>query len=168
MSGPWSKLKSRVEELWVPKLGLQIYCTVYYRSHPGGSKPNRGSRHWITLNQEILWDFPTAFLRDPPGRGRLGPGNLSFPNGGKLIGNLLRDYLDREKDRLFEPFEEDGWELTDILRAADRRLGRQALLEWSKPFDDEHPALAVLAARFPVKTRSAAQSASSPQNPGLE
>lgn len=152
MSKPWSKLKSRVEDLWVPRLGLQIHCTVYYRPHPGGSAPHRGSRHWITLNGDILWDFPAPFLRDPPARGRLAPGSLAFPNGGTLIGELLRDYLDRERDRLFEPFEDDGWELTDILRAADRRIGRERLLAWADTTDEGHPALAVLRARFDLET----------------
>jgi hypothetical protein len=47
-----------------------------------------------------------------------------------------------------EGFEMDEWELTDILRAADRRLGRQTLLAWARTLDLDHPAEKVLAARF--------------------
>jgi hypothetical protein len=59
----------------------------------------------------------------------------------------MRDYLDRPRDRLMEPFE-DPWELAAILRAADRRLGRTCLLDWTRTLDAEHPALEVIAARF--------------------
>jgi hypothetical protein len=146
MSRPWSKLKSRVEDLWVPKLGLQIHCTSY--DWPDFGSRHHLSRHWITLGKAIIWDFPAPFLRDPPARGRRAEGYLGFPNGGRVIGELLRDYVDRDRDDLFDPFEDDGWELTDILRAADRRLGRAVLKTWAKTLDDGHPAHAVLAARF--------------------
>ncbi|WGM40441.1 hypothetical protein [Caulobacter sp. NIBR1757] len=148
MSGPWSKLKSRVEDLWVPKLGLAIHATRYKAQHHNGA-PEGHSRHWIRLNKTIIWDFPGQFLPDRPSRGAPLYGvNIANPNGGYRIGNLLRDYLDRDRDRLFEPFENDGWELTDILRAADRRVGRERLLAWAETTDEAHPALAVLRARF--------------------
>lgn len=46
-----------------------------------------------------------------------------------------------------QPFE-DPWELGAILRAADRRLGRNTLLTWAAGLDSEHPALKVIDARF--------------------
>ena len=60
---------------------------------------------------------------------------------------LMRDYLDRPRGQLMEPFE-DPWELAAILRAADRRLGRACLLGWAADLDQGHPALIVLGARF--------------------
>jgi hypothetical protein len=59
----------------------------------------------------------------------------------------MREYLDRPRERLMEPFD-DPWELAAILRAADRRLGRACLLGWGNNLDTEHPARLVLAARF--------------------
>jgi hypothetical protein len=147
MSGPWSKLKARVEGLWVPKLGLAIHATRYDVKHHNG-KPEGLSRHWLRLGKETIWDFPGQFFEHRGGRGQPVLSWPSRPNGGEVIGDLLRDYLDRDRDRLFEPFEADGWELTDILRAADRRIGRDKLQAWAEGVDDQHPALAVLKARF--------------------
>jgi hypothetical protein len=147
MSGPWSKLKSRVEALWAPRLGLAIHCTSYVlgRSHDH----NKLSRHWFLLDGRIIWDFPGPFLDEDCKRGGPAPGaSRSFPNGRDVISHLLRDYLDRDRDRLFEPFEGDDWELTDILRAADRRLGKAALTAWAAKLDGEHPAHPVLDRRF--------------------
>jgi hypothetical protein len=45
------------------------------------------------------------------------------------ISNLIRDYINCPKEALLEPFENDRWGLTDILRAADRRIGKRRLLE---------------------------------------
>ena len=144
---PWSKLKSRVEALWADKLQLAIHCTSYQWPHPG--RPEPVSRHWITLSKAILWDFPGPFLSTDRIRG--GPvayASLHFPNGGSIVGELLREYLDRPKAALFEPFDNDQWELTDILRAADRRIGRQTLSAWGAGLDAGHPACAVIEARL--------------------
>jgi len=147
---PWSKLKSRVEALWPDELPLSIHCTSYdLGAHIGTSIHEYASRHWITLAKSIVWDFPGPFLRPERARGgpvqHAGPG---WPNGGTIIGELLRQYLDRPRAALFEPFEEDHWELTDMLRAADRRIGKEALRKWSADLDEGHPALPVIGARL--------------------
>lgn len=146
MSGPWSKLKSRVEALWAPGLGLSIHCTSYPFATPGS--PHRVSRHWITMDKSIVWDFPGPFLGEDRARGGPVPdADRHHANGGSVVGVLLRDYLDRSREALFEPFADDAWELTDVLRAADRRLGREALTAWAAKFDAGHPALKVLTRR---------------------
>ena len=148
MPKPWSKLKSRVEALWDPALPLAIHCTAY--SNSVSRRDSRLSRHWLALGGSIIWDFPGQFLEEAPPRGRKAPPIAAplFPNGGSVIGELLREYVDRPVADLFRPFEDDGWELTDILRAADRRLGKAVLADWAATLDDAHPALAVLALRF--------------------
>jgi hypothetical protein len=146
-SKPWSKLKSRVEALWASDLRMSIHCTSYPFSTPGPAV--RVSRHWITLDKATVWDFPGPFLSETRSRG--GPvrdGYPGFANGGSVIGELLRDYLDRARDKLFDPFALDHWELTDILKAADRRLGREVLMAWGGALDAEHPARPILAKRF--------------------
>jgi len=147
MTKPWSKLKSRIEALWADGLGMSIHCTSYPFNTPGA--PVRVSRHWITLGKEILWDFPGPFLSE--GRSRGGPVDNAYPgfaNGGSVIGELLREYLDRPRELLLHPFTEDRWELADILRAADRRLGKEALQSWSRDLGADHPAKRVLDKRF--------------------
>jgi hypothetical protein len=147
---PWSKLKSRVEALWSDTLPLSIHCTRYdLGAHAGTSLHAHASRHWITLSKRIVWDFPGPFLR--PDRARGGPvehASIHHPNGGTVIGELLRQYLDRPRPALFEPFGEDLWELTDMLRAADRRVGKAALRAWGAGLDEGHPARPVIEARL--------------------
>jgi hypothetical protein len=148
----WSKLKSRVEALWVPDLPMAIHCSVrkVVTTHWTLDEPH----HWIVLNKEVIWDT-SAFLRNPdqsgPPRGRRIETFEDMywgPNGTSVVADLLRQYIDRSRNQLFEPFEMDGWELTEILRAADRRLGREALLGWAEDLDEGHPALKVLVARY--------------------
>ena len=64
----WSKLKTRIEALWDPKLPLAIHCTVYKRvtRHWTLDEP----RHWIVLGKEIIWDCPGPFLKPHAERGR--------------------------------------------------------------------------------------------------
>ncbi len=46
------------------------------------------------------------------------------------ISNMLREYIDTPSSELMtKKFEGDHWGLTDILRAADRRIGRRRLAE---------------------------------------
>ena len=160
---PWSKLKSRVEALFAPDLRLAIHCNVFAKvtKHDLFDEP----RHWIVLGRgrvgRIIWDFPGPFL--PTGADKLprstrGPMLPYWESGYGWAGRrpsepsaLMRDYLDRPRAQLMEPFE-DPWELAAILRAADRRLGRGCLLEWAGTLDAEHPALAVIEARFGTPT----------------
>jgi hypothetical protein len=157
---PWSKLKSRVEALFAPNLPLAIHCNVFVKVSKEFTFDE--PRHWIMLGHgragRIIWDFPGPFLRpapdQPPRSGRGLP--LDYWESGYGWDNgrspsepsiLMRAYLDRPRERLMESFE-DPWELAAILRAADRRLGRACLLNWAQALDPEHPALAVIQARF--------------------
>lgn len=147
MTKPWSKLKSRVEALWDPSLRMAIHCTGYANSAGSGGK-SRLSRHWLVLDRANIWDFPGPFIAGQV-QGPLVPGaDAHWPNGGSIVSNLLHQYAERPIASLFEPFPEDGWGLTDLLRAADRRLGRERLLAWARSLDAESPAHRVLAARF--------------------
>ena len=156
---PWSKLKSRVEALFAPGLQLAIHCNVFTTVTKEFTFDE--PRHWVVLGRgragRIIWDFPGPFLRPAPGkppRSRRGLPLDYWESGYGLAGRqpsepstLMRDYLDRSRERLMEPFE-DPWELAAILRAADRRLGRERLLAWAGGLEPEHPALTVIRARF--------------------
>ena len=128
---PWSKLKSRIEALFAPGLPLAIHCNVFVKHtrHFDFDEPRRFSRgpaleYWET---GYGWDG-----RKP-----------SEPSA------TIREYLDRPRGRLMQPVH-DPWELAAILRAADRRLGRETLLAWSRTLDGAHAALPVIRARFPA------------------
>ncbi len=146
----WSRLKTPVQRLWAEGLHMSINCSVHkvVTKHWVLDEP----RHWITLDKRVIWDTG-SFLRSAsaPGRGRRTETFEEIywgPHGASVVANLLRQYLDRPRERLFEPFEADEWELTDVLRAADWRLGKAALLHWAEALDAQHPARAVIAARF--------------------
>lgn len=155
---PWSKLKSRVEALFAPGLPLAIHCNVFVKTYKEFTFTE--PRHWVMLGHgragRIIWDFPGPFLRpsrSQPPRSTRGPlldyWETGYGGGRKPSdpSALMRDYLDRPRERLMEPFE-DPWELGAVLRAADRRLGRACLLDWAQGLDPEHPALVVIGARF--------------------
>lgn len=155
----WSKLKSRVEALFAPGLELAIHCNVFIKIRKLFTFDE--PRHWIVLGHgphaRILWDFSGPFLRPGPGmaprsaRGQpLDTWEQGYGSGGREPNEtpaLLHEYLDRPRTRLMHPFE-DPWEPAAILRAADRRLGRDVLLAWGSTLDAEHPACPVLHARF--------------------
>jgi hypothetical protein len=104
-------------------------------------------RHCLVLDKEIIRDCPGPFLTPSP---EPGPGHRLLrdtywgPHGSSVIANLLWQYLDRSRGWLFGPFAADGWELTNILRAADRHLGRETLLAWGKGLGTGHSAHKVL------------------------
>jgi hypothetical protein len=134
---PWSKLQKELYNLIVPDINLQIHCTVY--SFSTKFDTFESPRYWITLDKEIIWDFPGQFLEwkhphvpkpikylDEP----------FFHNHGSIISNLFRQYIDTPRDELLsKKFEEDYWGLINILRAADRRIGKRRL----KVFSQEIP-----------------------------
>jgi len=91
-------------------------------------------RCWITLDKETIWDYPKDFLRCPvyPVDGDRGSFTVQqvYPYGGNIpnISALIRDYIDTPKDVVFSKvFKNDHWGLTDILKAADRRFGKERL-----------------------------------------
>lgn len=147
----WSKLKKRVEALWEPPLKLAIHCTVYVETT--SNEVYESPRHWIALNKEIIWDFPSMFLKwnhpDVPKPLEYLEATYNGWYRASDISVLLHEYIDAPRDGLLSNmFAEDHWGLTDILRAADRRLGRVRLMEWGEALPPDSPARKILVARF--------------------
>ena len=139
----WSKLGRDIKALFAPNLPLQIHCSVLPLKSKEAMGSTRFPRYWITLGKETIFDYPSDFLelidheaadwekRYSDSSGQITVWN-SYPfekHGVSEISCLLRDYINRPKEALMEPFENDRWGLTDILRAADRRIGKQRLEE---------------------------------------
>jgi hypothetical protein len=149
-SHPWSKLESRIRDLIAPDVDLRIRCTVYTvtTKHFTFDSP----RHWITLGQEVIWDFPGDFLvSNHPNV----PRPVEFldaeywTTGGSTISKLLREYLDCPVRELLTRSFDDPWQLCDILRAADRRIGSRRRREWGSMLPISSPARRVLEAGLP-------------------
>ncbi|MBP7496219.1 MAG: hypothetical protein KA792_00960 [Bacteroidales bacterium] len=56
----WSKLKAKIEALFVPNLGLNIYCNAYPIRGQWGTN-NSVPRFYFKLGKEIIWDFPKDY-----------------------------------------------------------------------------------------------------------
>lgn len=90
------------------------------------------SRYFITLAGEIIFDYPKDFALKRSGVKSLAQGALAkiYPYGNDIsdIGELIREYIDTPKDELFaKHFSTDEWGLANILKAADKRIGKRGL-----------------------------------------
>lgn len=54
------------------------------------------------------------------------------------ISNIIREYIDTPKDDIYSKyFELDKWGLTNILKSADRRIGKRRLGNLSKKIKNQ-------------------------------
>ena len=123
----FSKLKKRIESLFAPDLDLKVYCTVssYNTTHWAWDNP----RFWIVLNDEVIFDWLKDFkdvrFPDPVYRG----GRPVFYSNIMYVNNMIEEYIDTPTNKLFDHvLHEDCYGLSDILKAADRRIGKQRLI----------------------------------------
>ena len=126
MAKRWSKLKKLIEDLFASGLPLQIHCTAI-RTTPDneGSLAEVLGVFKVCLAKNVIWNFPRQFVNE----------ETVYPDGGNQysfgvrdLNELLRDYLDTPKNALLKKeFSRDFFGLTNILKAADRRLGLERL-----------------------------------------
>ncbi|HEX2620624.1 MAG TPA: hypothetical protein VHL11_10760 [Phototrophicaceae bacterium] len=120
----WSKLQRGLYNLIAHELDFQIHCAVYRMDSERGSTDL--PRYWITLNQDIIWDYPRQFIDQPTRAGLITvyPYNTDI----SAISDLIRAYIDTPlAELLTRHFEADYWGLVNILRATDRRIGQRRL-----------------------------------------
>ena len=129
----FSKLKKRIEGLFAPNLNLCVYCNVYQRPcYYGGTSDI--PRLWLTLNKEIIFDFGKDFenmriIDAESDRWYGSEGRPYFWSDITDINNLIQKYIETPVNLLFDKvFEKDYFGITDILKAADRRIGKNRLL----------------------------------------
>ena len=146
----WTARKKRTEALWVDGLKMVIHANAY--RHSTSHSWYDLERWYVVLNGEIIWDFPAPFVVwTVKGETQTRLPSLPYYGGSDCNQAQVMDaYSDRPLVDIFEPIEKDHWELGDILRAADRRLGKARLLAWGKDLAPENPARKVLEARFKV------------------
>lgn len=114
----WSKLQKRIYNLVDPKVHFQIHCVLYKKKSPLGR--DRLPRYFITIGKDIVFDYPKeATLEEKY--------NSLWSSDVDKISDLIEEYVQRPKERLFDDFPDDRWGITDILRACDRRIGREKL-----------------------------------------
>lgn len=141
----WSKLQKELYLIIDPRIDFQLHCSAYHMQSQKGS--TNLPRYWITLGNTIIFDYPKDYLNNilPREGGRcLNSGTSKwllakdftvkelYPYYTEVqdISTIIREYIDTPVTELFEKkFEYDFWELTDILKAADKRIGKRRLLQ---------------------------------------
>ena len=127
----WSKLQKQLYELVDESIDFKLHCTVYRMQSRRGSTDL--PRYFITLAGEIIFDYPKDFaLKDGRIKSLAQGGALAkfypYDSGISGIGELIREYIDTPKDELFKKhFDADEWGLANILKAADKRIGKRRL-----------------------------------------
>ena len=126
-----SKLQKRLYELVDENIDFKLHCTVYRMQSRRGSTDL--PRYFITLAGEIIFDYPKDFaLKDGRIKSLAQGGTLAkfypYYSGISGIGELIREYIDTPKEELFaKHFSADEWGLVNILKAADKRIGKRRL-----------------------------------------
>src|ERR1035437_8421859 len=130
-SRPFSKLKKQIESLFVHELKMKINCISYpIKSQYGSSSI---PRFYVQLGKETIWDFPKDFpIKDI---------HYHYWKDDTGISNLIREYIDTPVLELLNKIftgeqiiiESQDCNfylgLTEIFIAADRRIGREKLLD---------------------------------------
>ena len=146
MAKRWSKLKKLIEDLFAPGLPLQIHCTVIRTTlHNEGSLAEVLGVFTICLGKEVIWNFPRQFVNEET---VYADGGNQYSFGVRDLNELLRDYLDTPRGELLKKkFPRDYFGMTNILKAADRRVGVDRLQKHFKDCEQES-VVKVLSARL--------------------
>jgi hypothetical protein len=117
----FSKLKKQIENLFEPDLNMEFCCNSYPMRSRTGYAHNSIPRFYIKLGKEIIWDYPKNKSAKKEEYGY-----WASNNG---ISALVRNYIDTPVEELLnKDFKSD---LTDLFKAADRRLGKGNLVRWA-------------------------------------
>lgn len=113
----WSKLQKQIYLIIDDKIDLQIHCSMYRMNSQQGSVDL--PRYWISLNKEIIFDYPKIATSK---------GAYPYITDISNISNLFREYLDTPKNQILtQNFTADEYGITDLLKAADKRIGVEKL-----------------------------------------
>lgn len=133
MSKRWSKLQSRLYHLMEPSMDFQIHCALYEMNSNDGCHGNKLPRYFITIGKDIVFDYPKEFDTTY----RYGFNSYPWDTDISEISDLIEEYIQRSEKEIMNPFENDQWGLTDILRVCDRRVGKRRLQKIKEFTSDE-------------------------------
>lgn len=134
----WSKLQRELYKLLDDTINFQIHCVAYpMRSQYGSTNL---PRYFITLDKEIIWDYPKDFVLKNGTVGNYSGDSNGYPYSTDVsyISDLIREYIDTPKEEIYSKhFENDKWGLINIIKSADRRIGKRRLVELSKKIKNQ-------------------------------
>lgn len=140
----WRNLAACVDDLIAPNLRGRLVMGHHRMARDGewcGS-------YWFDLDGERIFHLPGPYADKGWGAGRIRYPAIYRWDDATMFERVIGTYLDTPRDELLEPIAKDAWGITDILRAADRRLGFMRLSFWALASLETGPARRVLAARF--------------------
>jgi hypothetical protein len=124
-------MKRQIEGLFAP----QLVGRLEVHHHRFAAKGTFCHREWVTLDGEVIWDYPAPFTvgneREQP---HVDPRYFHYHHWGEYhwyTQQTIGSYLDAPRDELFGPLTGDHYGLGNILRAADRRIGFERLAWWA-------------------------------------
>ncbi len=110
----WSKLARDLEALFAPGLDLKLRVSVVRMQSEHGGTPL--PRYSVELDGKAVWSYPGQFPGQSP--------HFPYVTDVADISQLVRDFVNAPAGA---ELPQDRWGLCDVLRAADRRLGRRGL-----------------------------------------
>ena len=134
--GQFSFLKKKLENLFCLELRVQFYAEVIRIK---GSCSTTMPRYYLTLDSEVIWDYPKHFKKIERLHG-------SWWTCGQRISALVKDYVNTPvKELLVKEFDDNRCQsrfindiplgLVELFLACDRRLGKERLLAWAKQIE---------------------------------
>lgn len=135
----WSKLQKLLYNIIDENINFQIHCVAYRMKSQYGSTDL--PRYYITLDKEIIFDYPADFINDEGfvklvdvGMTKHYPYNTDISD----ISNLIKEYIDTPIDEIMSKhFENDHYGFINIIRASDRRIGARRFQELKKKISNK-------------------------------
>ena len=133
---PWSKLKTKLMNLILKEIPLDIHQAVYRMDSQRGSTDL--PRYFVTLNKEIIFDYPKDFVNKTVESFNNNLTKTVYPHITEIsdISNLLREYIDTPVSEVLQKDFKDQFGITNLLKASDRRIGKEKLKEWAQNQND--------------------------------
>lgn len=130
----WSKLQKDLYNIIDPNINFAIHCSVYKTKSAWDAGQKSGiskkkesiPRFWITVNKEIIWDYPNMFINDDSQNdGFTIKDTYFFYNNYTWVSDVIRNYINTSREHLLEYSDErDKYELINTLRKYDRRISK--------------------------------------------
>ncbi|RHP47222.1 hypothetical protein [Clostridium sp. AF32-12BH] len=133
MSKRWSKLQKRLYNLMDPKINFQIHCALYEMNSNDGYHGNKLPRYFITIGKKIVFDYPKDFDTNKSYESTAYPWLTDMSE----ISDVIEEYIQCPESGILHDFEDDKWEITEILRVCDRRIGKRRLRELENTITNE-------------------------------
>jgi len=173
----FSKLKKEIEKLFDPSIGMEFCCSAYPMRSKTGYATRSITRFYVKIGRDIIWDFPKDFEVNSKSSDWCSDNGISalvreyidtpvaelldkafsgeFERRGCIITYSTNPNGERVKYVIEKTDHEVVITLTDIFKAADRRIGKKKLMEWFGKDIHIASVTSVLQKRFTTATETA-------------